>query len=109
MSVFSTFLHLHNKKQSVPRNHDVRGLTPSDRILVACYTHRLYMKMDVVRCVGLHWSQFEAQSCGAIFSVWSQDLPNKECEVFPYTLWKHAPLPQAQVSLLGTPSSVHLG
>lgn len=40
----------------------------------------------------------------AIFSVWSQDLPDKWCEVLPFTIWKHAPFTsnQENTSLLGT-------
>ena len=41
----------------------------------------------------------------SIFSVWSQELPNKECGMLLVTLWKHAPLLGTKVhaNLLGTP------
>lgn len=50
------------------------------------------------------WSSDLLLIVGAILSIWSQDLPNTKCGVLPFTLWKHALLPQneANASLLGT-------
>lgn len=36
---------------------------------------------------------------GPIFSVWSQDLSDKECRVLPFMLWKHSLLPRSRGTL----------
>lgn len=55
--------------------------------------------MDVARCDFINWfalglfgSPDLQIMVGAIFYIWSQDLPCKEYVALPFMFWKHGPV-----------------